>query len=320
MPVILPAELPATKVLQDENIFVMNNERAISQDIRPLEILIVNLMPDKIVTETQLARMLANSPLQVRLTFLRTGTHQSTHTPMEHLGAFYNTLDEVKRRRFDGMIITGAPVEKLEYEEIDYWDELSQLIDYSQENVYSTIYLCWAAMAGLYYHYGIPKEMLPEKLHGVFEHRVTRPDNPLVRGFDELFYVPHSRHAGIAKHDVEKHPELRILAESDEAGLHLLSTENGREIYILGHMEYDKETLQNEFLRDTAAGMAPPPPRHYFRNDDPNNDIMFRWRSHGHLLYSNWLNYYIYQETPFDLDLLKDFGACHTEPKPAPKR
>lgn len=305
MPLILPHDLPAAKVLQDENIFIMNQERAQSQDIRPLEILIVNLMPDKIITETQLARMLANSPLQVRLTLLRTGTHQSSHTSLEHIGSFYNTLDEVKNRRFDGMIITGAPVERLEYDEIDYWDEFVQFIEYSKENVYSTIYLCWAAMAGLYHHYGIPKVALPQKLHGVFQHRVTRPASPLVRGFDEIFYVPHSRHAAIDRQAVEAVPELRVLADSPEAGLHLLSTDNGREIYILGHMEYDKDTLYGEYRRDTEAGMAPPPPRHYFADDDPEKEILFRWRSHGHLLYSNWLNYYVYQETPFDLAQLE---------------
>ncbi|MDL2294773.1 homoserine O-succinyltransferase [Ruminococcaceae bacterium OttesenSCG-928-D13] len=305
MPLILPNSLPATKVLQDENIFVMDHERAISQDIRPLEILIVNLMPDKVTTETQLARMLANSPLQVRLTLLRTGTYLGTHTPLEHIGAFYRTLDELQGKRYDGMIITGAPVEQMAFEEIDYWDELRRLLEFSRENVFSTVYLCWAAMAALYYYYDIPKVGFPQKLHGVFEHRVVRPGNPLVRGFDEIFYVPHSRHAGIDRLAVEKVPELRILAESDEAGLHLLSTENGREIYVMGHSEYDKETLYNEYQRDRAAGMNPQPPQGYFRDNDPEKDILFRWRSHGHLLYSNWLNYYVYQDTPFDLSQLK---------------
>jgi homoserine O-succinyltransferase len=202
------------------------------------------------------------------------------------------------------MIITGAPVELLEFEEIDYWDELRDLFEFAKRYVYSTIYLCWAAMAGLYYHHGVSKVALPQKLHRVFEHRVTRPGNPLVRGFDELFYVPHSRHAGIARPDVERAPALRVLAESDEAGLHLLSTDNGREIYVMGHMEYDRDTLYNEYRRDMAAGMAPPLPRHYFADDDPEKEVLFRWRSHGHLLYSNWLNYYVYQETPFDLGRL----------------
>lgn len=308
MPLILPQELPAAQVLQDENIFVMRSQRAAAQDIRPLEILIVNLMPDKIVTETQLARMLANSPLQVRLTLLRTSTHTSTHTSAEHIGAFYQTLDEVKQHRFDGMIITGAPVEHMEYEQVDYWEELRDLFDYARKNVYSTLYLCWAALGGLYYYYGIPKITLPAKLHGVFEHTVARPGNPLVRGFDERFWVPHSRSAAVARPDVERVPELRILAESEEAGLHLLSTENGREIYAIGHSEYDKETLWNEYRRDTAAGKAPPLPQHYFVDDDPEKGVLFRWRSHGHLMYTNWLNYYVYQNTPYDLNEIDGKG------------
>ncbi|MDL2219969.1 homoserine O-succinyltransferase [Ruminococcaceae bacterium OttesenSCG-928-O06] len=304
MPLILPTDLPATRVLQDENVFVMNHERAVTQDIRPLDILIVNLMPDKVITENQLARVLANSPLQVRLTLLRTGTHTPTHTPGEHIAAFYQTLDEIQQRRFDGMIITGAPVEQMGFEDVDYWEELRTLFTFSQANVYSTIYLCWAALAGLHFHYGIPKLDFPQKLHGVFAHRVTRPSNPLVRGFDEEFWVPHSRFAGVPRTEVERRPELRILAESDEAGLHMLSTENGRQIYVLGHMEYDKETLYNEYRRDAEAGLAPPLPRHYFIDDDPEKGILFRWRSHGHLLYSNWLNYYVYQQTPYDLNQL----------------
>lgn len=305
MPLILPRELPAFDVLQDENIFVMNHERAVAQDIRPLDILIVNLMPDKVVTETQLARVLANSPLQVRLTLLRTGSHLPRHTPMSHVSAFYQTLEEVEPFRFDGMIVTGAPVEHLAYEDVDYWEEIPRLFDYAKSHVYSTIYLCWGAFAGLYHHHGIKKEIFDQKMHGVFEHRVTRPGNPLVRGFDEIFYVPHSRNAGVRKEDVLAVPELRVLAESDEAGVHLLSTENGREIYVIGHMEYDKETLQNEYIRDTERGLHPPVPKYYYRNDDPNGGILFRWRSHGHLLYSNWLNYYVYQNTPFDLELLE---------------
>ncbi len=304
MPLIIPKELPAYSILQEENVFVMTHERAARQDIRPLEILIVNLMPDKISTETQLARVLANSPLQVRLTLLRTGTHSSTHTPQNHLSAFYQTLDEIHKERFDGMIITGAPIEHLDYEEVDYWPEMKELIEYSRHNVYSTLYLCWAALAGLYFNYGIPKTVFPQKLHGVFEHRVLRPSNPLVRGFDEFFYVPHSRIAGVCHKDVQNEPRLRILADSDEAGIHLLSTENGREIYVMGHSEYDKETLQNEYLRDIGRGQQSPLPRHYYRHNDPDEGILYRWRSHGNLLYSNWLNYYVYQSTPFDLAAL----------------
>ncbi len=304
MPLLLPKNLPAVRTLQDENIFVMTEKRAVAQDIRPLDILIVNLMPDKIVAETQLARVLANSPLQVRLTLLRTGTHHSTHTPQRHMGAFYHTLTEIAHRRFDGMIITGAPVEHLDFEAVDYWDEFCRVVDYSKTNVYSTLYLCWAMLAGLYCNYGIPKVPFAQKLHGVFEHKVERPGNPLVRGFDERFWVPHSRFAGVVRPDVERVSGLRILAGSEEAGLHLLSTENGREIYVMGHMEYDKETLYDEYKRDTARGMNPPLPKHYFIDDDPEKGILFRWRSHGHLLYSNWLNYYVYQNTPFDLQAL----------------
>ncbi len=304
MPLIIPKQLPATRTLQDENIFVMERERAIAQDIRPLEILIVNLMPNKITTETQLARMLANSPLQVRLTLLRTGSHLPTHTPAEHLGAFYTTLSQVRPYRYDGMIITGAPVEHLQYESIDYWSELQSLIEFGRNNVYSTIYLCWAAMAALYHRYNIPKVDLEQKLHGVFAHTVNRPSNPLVRGFDEVFYVPHSRHASVAPADVQRIKELRILAQSAEAGIHLMSTESGREIYALGHMEYDKETLHTEYLRDQSSGTNPPLPQNYYIDDNPEKGILFRWRSHGHLFFSNWLNYYVYQETPYDLSEL----------------
>ena len=306
MPLIIPKELPAYQVLQDENIFAMTHDRAIAQDIRPLDILIVNLMPDKIATETQLARLLANSPLQVRLTLLRTGTHESTHTANDHLAAFYLTLDEVKQFRYDGMIVTGAPVEHLAYEQVDYWQELCSLFEFSHTNVYSTIYLCWGAMAGLYYHYGIPKTMMPQKRSGVFEHKVVRPGNPLVRGFDEIFYAPHSRNADITPEDIASVPGLRVLAESKDAGLHLMSTENGREIYILGHMEYDKDTLQKEYQRDLQRGLAPAIPANYFAEDNPDGEILYRWRSHANLLFYNWLNYYVYQSTPFDLTQLSE--------------
>lgn len=306
MPLVIPKELPAYQVLQDENIFAMSHERAMTQDIRPLDILIVNLMPDKIATETQLARLLANSPLQVRLTLLRTGTHASTHTDNDHLAAFYRTLEEVKQFRYDGMIITGAPVEHLAYEQVDYWEELCSLIDFGRTNVYSTMYLCWGAMAGLYYNHGVPKTMLPQKLSGVFEHRVVRPGNPLVRGFDEIFYAPHSRHADINPKDVAHLPGLRVLASSEQAGLHIMSTENGREIYILGHMEYDKETLQKEYQRDLQRGLTPPVPANYFAGDNPENEILYRWRGHANLLFYNWLNYYVYQSTPFDLNKLSE--------------
>ena len=301
MPLIIPKNLPAYDELQQENVFVMHQERAMSQHIRPLRILILNLMPTKIVTETQLARLLANSPLQVQVTFLQTATHSTTHTAPEHMKAFYKTFDEIRNERFDGMIITGTPIEDLDYEAVDYWDELCRIMDYTKENVYSTIHLCWGALAGLYYHFGIPKVHLDKKMFGVFEHRVTRPSNPLVRGFDEVFYAPHSRHTGISREDVLNCKALRILAESDEAGPFLMSTENGRQIFVTGHPEYDKYTLDAEYKRDVGKGLPIAVPKNYYPNDDPEQPPLFRWRAHAHLLYENWLNYYVYQNTPYDL-------------------
>lgn len=304
MPLIIPRELPAFQALEDENVFVMHKARAISQDIRPLRILLVNLMPTKIATETQIARVLANSPLQVQLTLLRMGSHESTHVSGAHLEAFYKTFDEIRSERFDGMIITGAPVEQLEYEQVDYWPELCAVMDYSRTHVYSTMHICWGAQAALYYHYGVPKYPVEKKVFGVFPHRVTRPKNPLVRGFDEVFYAPHSRHTEVRRADVDKVDALRVLAESDEAGLHLLATDSGRQIFILGHMEYDKDTLRAEYERDLVKGLPIEVPKHYFYGDDPANDVIFRWRSHANLLFSNWLNYYVYQSTPYDLEQL----------------
>ena len=301
MPLIIPKELPAYGELSRENVFVMHQQRAQTQQIRPLRILILNLMPTKIVTETQLARLLANSPLQVQLTFLQTKTHDTTHTPQEHMKAFYKTFDAVRNERFDGMIITGAPIEDLDYEDVDYWNELCEIMDFSETNVYSTLHVCWGAQAGLYYHYGIRKELLPAKMFGVFEHRVIRPSNPLVRGFDEVFYAPHSRHTGISREDVLNCKALRILAESDEAGPFLMSTENGRQIFVIGHPEYDKYTLDAEYKRDVAKGLPIAVPKNYYPNDDPSQPPLFRWRAHAHLLYENWLNYYVYQNTPYDL-------------------
>lgn len=301
MPLIIPKNLPAYDELQQENVFVMHQERAMSQHIRPLRILILNLMPTKIVTETQLARLLANSPLQVQVTFLQTATHSTTHTAPEHMKAFYKTFDEIRNERFDGMIITGAPIEDLDYEAVDYWDELCRIMDYTKENVYSTIHLCWGALAGLYYHFGIPKVHLDKKMFGVFEHRVTRPSNPLVRGFDEVFYAPHSRHTAMSREDIDHCSALRILAESDEAGPFLMSTENGRQIFVIGHPEYDKYTLDAEYKRDVAKGLPIAVPKNYYPNDDPSQPPLFRWRAHAHLLYENWLNYYVYQNTPYDL-------------------
>jgi homoserine O-succinyltransferase len=304
MPIIIPNSLPAAKTLKKENIFIMHEKRAATQDIRPLKILIVNLMPTKIATETQLARVLANSPLQVELTLLRMEAHESQNTPEDHLVAFYKTFDEIVHERFDGMILTGAPVETMDFERVDYWHELSELFEYARTNVYSSMFICWGAQAALHYYYDIPKHPLKSKVFGVFEHKVIRPLNPLMRGFDEIFYAPHSRHTTIRKEDVKKVPEVRILAESKEVGLHILATDNGRQIFILGHQEYDKETLYGEYKRDLDKGLPIEVPKHYFRDDDPKKEILFRWRSHASLLFTNWLNYYVYQETPYDLEEL----------------
>ena len=301
MPLIIPRELPAYNALEEENVFVMHRARAMTQDIRPLRILLVNLMPTKIATETQFARVLANTPLQVELSLLRMDSHESRHVSAAHLEAFYKTLDEIENERYDGMIITGAPVEMMEYEEVDYWPELCRLMDYSVTNVYSTLHICWGAQAGLYHHFGIQKHLRDKKVFGVFAHRVTRPGSPLVRGFDEEFFAPHSRHTEVRRADVAACSALRILAESDEAGLHIVSTDSGRQILVLGHMEYDKYTLRDEYGRDVAKGLPIDPPKGYFRDDDPQKDVVFRWRSHANLFYSNWLNYYVYQDTPYDL-------------------
>ena len=305
MPLIIPKTLPAYKALGAENVFVMHKERAENQHIRPLRILVLNLMPTKIVTETQLARLLANSPLQVQLTFLQTASHAASHVSAQHLDAFYTTFDEVKNQRYDGMIITGAPVETMPFEEVDYWDELCRILEFSKTNVYSTLHVCWGAQAALYYHFGIRKELLDQKMFGVFLHKVTRPANPLVRGFDEVFYAPHSRWAGLDRAAIDACGDLRILAESDTAGPMLLSTESGRQIFVIGHPEYDKYTLDKEYKRDVKAGKPINIPCNYYPEDDPDRDPLFRWRAHGYLLYTNWLNYYVYQDTPYDLTHLE---------------
>ena len=305
MPVKVQADLPVKEILESENIFVMDETRAVHQDIRPLKIMILNLMPLKEDTELQLLRSLSNTSLQVDVTFLMVASHEAKNTSTSHLNTFYVKFEDVRKNYYDGMIITGAPIEDLNYEDVDYWNELCEIMDYSRENVYSTIHLCWGALAGLYYHFGVRKVHLPEKMFGVFEHRVVRPSNPLVRGFDEIFYAPHSRWAGLNRADIDAAPELRMLAESDVAGPMLLSTESGRQIFVIGHPEYDKYTLDAEYRRDVKAGKEIHVPVNYYPDDDPNKDPIFRWRAHAHLLYTNWLNYYVYQNTPYDLDDLE---------------
>ncbi len=301
MPIKIPNDLPATKTLTEENIFVMNENRALSQDIRPLKILLLNLMPTKIATETQLSRLLGNTPLQVELELLHTSSHISKNTPQEHLFTFYKTFDEIKNQNFDGLVITGAPVEHLPFEEVEYWDELCEIMEWSKAHVHSTFHICWGAQAGLYYHFGIKKYPLKEKLFGVFEHTVERKSSILFRGFDDTFLVPHSRHTTIRREDVEAVPELKILAASPEAGLYAVSTENGKQVFITGHSEYDANTLKNEYLRDKNAGLPIKVPKNYFPNDDDTAEPTVKWRSHANLLYANWLNYIVYQNTPYEI-------------------
>ena len=301
MPIKIADSLPARAVLESENIFVMTEHRAATQDIRPLRIGLLNLMPLKIITETQILRCLSNTPIQIEVDLIQTETYHSKNTPEDHLLTFYKTFDDIRDQKYDGFIITGAPVETMDFEQVDYWNELCEIMDFSETNVYSTLHVCWGAQAGLYYHYGVRKQLLPEKMFGVFEHRVTRPANPLVRGFDEVFYAPHSRHTGICREDVDNCAALRILAESDAAGPFLMSTENGRQIFVTGHPEYDKYTLDAEYKRDVAKGLPIHVPANYYPDDDPAKPPLFRWRAHAHLLYENWLNYYVYQNTPYDL-------------------
>lgn len=300
MPIKIPDNLPTAKILQQENIFVMNEDRAYHQDIRPLKIVLLNLMPTKIVTETQILRLLGNSPLQVEITLLHPQTHKSQNTPQEYLVKFYRTFPEIKQEKFDGMIITGAPVEQLAYEEVDFWEEMKEIMEWSKSNVFSTLHICWGAMAGLYYHYGIPKYQLKEKSFGVFPHHVNRQYVKLLRGFDDEFFVPHSRHTEIRREDVEKAPELEILAESAEAGVYLVASRDGRQVFVTGHLEYDPLTLKEEYERDVQKGLPIKPPVNYFPDDDHLQMPLVRWRSHANLLYMNWLNYYVYQETPYN--------------------
>ena len=302
MPIKIPNKLPATETLHQENIFVITETRAITQDIRPLKILILNLMPTKITTETQLARLLGNSPLQVELEFLQTATHKATHTSSEHMLAFYKTFDEVKDRKFDGMVITGAPVEQMEFEEVTYWQELCEIMEWSKTHVTSTFHICWGAQAGLYYHYGIKKYPLEKKLFGVFKHKADYKRSILFRGFDDEFMVPHSRYTTVKREDVEACEKLRILASSEEAGVYVVSTDQGRQIFVTGHSEYDVDTLKNEYMRDKNAGLKIDVPKNYFPEDDDTKDPVMTWRSHANLLYSNWLNYFVYQTTPYNIE------------------
>lgn len=301
MPIRIPNALPATSVLESENIFVMTEHRAIHQDIRPLRVLILNLMPTKIETETQILRKLSNSPLQVEIDLLQTISHQSTHVPREHLESFYISLDDIRDKHYDGMIITGAPVEKMQFEDVDYWPELCEIFEWTKTHVFSTFYICWGAQAGIYYHYGVPKYALPQKLSGVYPHKILKTSSPLVRGIDDILYMPHSRNTEIKAADVLACPELEIIAESDESGVAIVKSTDSRHFFVFGHMEYSRDTLKEEYLRDEAKGLDPAVPEHYFPHDDPNQEPICNWRSAGQLIYTNWLNYYVYQTTPYDL-------------------
>lgn len=304
MPIKIPNDLPAVKTLADENIFVMTEKRAITQDIRPLKIVLLNLMPKKIETETQISRILGNTPLQIELTLIRTKTHISKNVSKEHLLSFYKTFDEIKNQKFDGMIITGAPVEMLPFEEVDYWDELCEIMDWSVKNVHSTLHICWGAQAGLYHHFGIKKYKMNEKLFGVFPHTCDYPTSMLLRGFDNVFYAPHSRYTYVKREEIEKCNDLRILASSKEAGVHIVSKIGGRQFFVMGHSEYDPLTLDSEYRRDVSAGLDTALPKNYYIDNDPANGPLVNWRAHGNLLFTNWLNYFVYQSTPFDLEEL----------------
>jgi len=306
MPIRIPNELPAVKTLTEENIFVMTETRAMTQDIRPLQILLLNLMPTKVDTETQLARVLGNTPLQIELELIAPSGHVSKNTSQAHMLAFYKTFAEVKHRNFDGLLITGAPVEHLPFEEVDYWEELCEIMEWSKTHVHSTLHICWGAQAGLYYHYGIPKRTLDQKLFGVFEHTLEDPNYILFRGFDDTFWVPHSRHTTVDRADIEAIPELKILASSEEAGVYAVKTSGCKQVFLMGHAEYDRDTLKREYLRDLNAGLDIQVPKHYFPQDDHDLAPQVSWRSCAHLLYTNWLNYCVYQTTPYDIEEIDD--------------
>ena len=309
MPIKVQRDLPARAILESENIFIMDEDRAMSQDIRPLEILILNLMPLKEDTELQILRALSNTPLQVDVTFVRVTSHVSKNTSTSHIYKFYEAFEDIKNKKFDGFIITGAPVEQMPFEDVEYWPELCEILEWSKTHVYSTFHICWGAQAGLYYHYGIRKYDLPEKLFGVFPHTVERRSSMLMRGFDDTFMVPHSRHTTIRREEVESCGKLKILASSPQAGIYALSTEGGRQIFITGHSEYDAGTLQKEYLRDKTAGLPIHVPENYFPDDDDTQPPRVTWRSHANLLYQNWLNYFVYQATPYDLDTIEPVFA-----------
>ena len=305
MPLNLPDKLPAIELLKEENIFVIDNSRATQQDIRPLRIVILNLMPLKITTETDLVRLLSNTPLQVEISFMKIKSHTSKNTPIEHMKAFYTDFDKMRDEKYDGMIITGAPVEQMDFEEVTYWDEITGIFDWARTHVTSTLYICWAAQAGLYHHYGVPKYPLDAKMFGIFEHRTLQPLYPIFRGFDDVFYVPHSRHTEIRKEDILKVPELTLLSESEDAGVYMVMARNGREFFVTGHSEYSPLTRDTEYRRDLSKGLPIDMPRNYYVDDDPDKGVLVRWRAHANLLFSNWLNYFVYQETPFNIEEIK---------------
>ena len=308
MPIKIPNRLPASQILAEENIYVMNEARALHQDIRPLRVVILNLMPTKITTETQLLRLLGNTPLQIEVELLRILNHASKNTPEEHLLTFYKTLDQIKGNYYDALIITGAPVEHLPFEEVDYWDELTAIMNWGRAHAFASFFICWGAQAAFYHYYGIPKYPLAAKQFGVFKHHVTEKNVMLLRGFDDVFYAPHSRHTEIRREDIKKIPSLQVLAESDEAGVYIAASRDGRQVFVTGHSEYDPLTLQKEYERDRAAGLPIEVPLNYYPNDDPSQPPLDRWRSHAHLLFANWINYYVYQNTPYDLNRVADLA------------
>jgi homoserine O-succinyltransferase/O-acetyltransferase len=302
MPVVVPNNLPAIDILREENIFVIESNEALHQDIRPLHIVILNIMPTKIKTETHLIRLLSNTPLQIEIELIHFRSHESKNTPKEHLEYFYKTFDEIKGRKFDGMILTGAPVEMLDFEEVDYWEEMKEIMDWSLHNVTSTLFICWSAQAGLYYLYGVPKYLLNKKMFGNFRHEINFKNSPIVRGFDDVFYAPHSRHTEIKREDILVVPELELVSESEEAGVYIVTAKSGKQVFVTGHSEYDPETLKDEYIRDLNKGLDIDMPKNYFPDDDTSKLPIVRWRSHANLLFTNWLNYFVYQMTPYDIE------------------